>query len=107
MQERPGPLRGNSQGIPQVSGLQVTYDPHGDPEQPVVEVLVGNDPLNLERTYSVAATDWELGELTEYTNLRQGDVTYDVPTILREAIEGYLGEHSPVSIALEGRLQPV
>lgn len=107
MQERPGPLRGNSQGIPQVSGLQVTYDPYGDPEQQVVEVLVGNDPLNLERTYSVAATDWELGELTEYTNLRQGDVTYDVPTILREAIEEYLGEHSPISITVEGRLQPV
>jgi 5'-nucleotidase len=106
-QERPGPLRGNPQGILQVSGLQVTYDPHGAPEQPVVEVLMGKDPLNLDRTYSVAATDWEFGELTEYTDLRQGEVTYDVPTILREAIEEYLGEHSPISITLEGRLQPV
>lgn len=106
-QERPGPLRGNPQGILQVSGLQVTYDPYGDPKRQVAEVLVGAEPLNLERPYSVAATDWEFGELTEYTDLRQGKVIYDVPTILREAIEEYLGEHSPVSIALGGRVQPV
>ncbi|TKJ31258.1 MAG: hypothetical protein CEE40_01760 [Chloroflexi bacterium B3_Chlor] len=105
-QERPAPLRGNPQGIPQVSGLKVTYDPYGDPHEQVVEVLVGMEPLDLERRYSVAATDWELGELTEYTQLDQRKVTYDAPTILREAMEEYLVEQSPVSVAAEGRIQP-
>jgi 5'-nucleotidase len=107
MQDRPGPLRGNPQGILQVSGLKVSYDPFGDPEQPVVEVLVGAEPLDLRRTYSVGATDWELGELTEYTHLDPDQVTYDAPTILREAMEEYLVDHSPLSTSVEGRIQPV
>jgi 5'-nucleotidase len=106
-QDRPPAMRGNAQGILQVSGLQVTYDPYGDPEEQVVEVRVGNEALDLERTYTVAATDWELGHLTEYTHLDQSEVTYDVPTIVREAMEEYLAEHSPISITVEGRIQPV
>jgi 2',3'-cyclic-nucleotide 2'-phosphodiesterase (5'-nucleotidase family) len=106
MQERPPPLRGNPQGVLQVSGLKVTYDPYGDPHEQVTEVLVGTEPLDLHRRYSVAATDWELGELTEYTHLDQRDVAYDAPTILREAMEEYLLEHSPLSMTVEGRIQP-
>ena len=107
IEERPTPLRGNPQGIPHVSGIKVTHDPYGDPHDQVEEVLVGTEPLDLERRYSVAATDWELGELTEYTHLDQKKVTYDVPTVLREAIEEYLAEHSPVSVTVEGRIQPL
>jgi 2',3'-cyclic-nucleotide 2'-phosphodiesterase (5'-nucleotidase family) len=107
MQERPGPLRGNPQGILQVSGLKVSYDPFGDPGEPVVEVQVGAEPLDLRRTYSVAATDWELGELTEYTRLDPDEVTYDAPTIVREAMEEYLVDHSPLSTTVEGRIRPV
>ena len=105
-QDRPPPLRGNPQGIPQVSGLKVTYDPYTDPHEQVIEVLVGTEPLDPERRYTVAATDWELGELTEYTHLDQRQVTYDVPTILREAMEEYLVEHSLLSVRIEGRIQP-
>jgi 2',3'-cyclic-nucleotide 2'-phosphodiesterase (5'-nucleotidase family) len=107
MQDRPGPLRGNPQGILQVSGLKVSYDPFGDPEEQVVEVLVGTEPLDLQRKYSVGATDWELGELTEYTHLDQCEVIYHAPTILREAMEEYLADHSPISTEVEGRMQPV
>jgi 5'-nucleotidase len=106
-QDRPSPMRGNPQGILQVSGLKVTYDPYGDPKEQVVEVLVGDEPLDGNRTYSVASTDWELGHLTEYVDFEPGDVRYDVPTILREAMEEYLGQHSPISIVVEGRMRPV
>jgi len=106
-QERPTPLRGNPQGILQVSGLQVTYDPYGDPLEQVKEVLVGSQPLDLDRSYTVAATDWEFGELTEYTHLQQEDVVYDVPTILREAMEAHVVEHSPISVSVEGRIHPL
>jgi len=105
-EERPAPLRGNPQGILQVSGLEITYDPYTDPNEQVIEVLVGTEPLDLERRYSAAATDWELGELTAYTHLDQREVTYDVPTIVREAMEEYLVAYSPVSVTVEGRIHP-
>jgi 5'-nucleotidase len=106
-QERPAPLRGNPQGILQVSGLRATYDPYADPNQQVIDVLVATDPLDFKRYYSVAATDWELGLLTEYTHLDQRQVKYDAPTILREAMEEYLVAHSPLSVTVEGRIQPL
>jgi 2',3'-cyclic-nucleotide 2'-phosphodiesterase (5'-nucleotidase family) len=106
-QERPAPLRGNAQGILQVSGLRVAYDPFGDPQQQVRQILVGSRPLDPERRYTVASTDWEFGELTAYTDLDQRTVTYDVPTILREAMEEHLADHSPVSVTVEGRIQPL
>jgi 5'-nucleotidase len=106
-QDRPAPMRGNPQGILQVSGLQVQYDPYGDPDEQVVRVRVGEEPLDLERTYSVASTDWELGYLTEYTHLDPKRVSYNVPTIMREAMEEYLAKHSPISTTVEGRMQVV
>jgi len=106
-QDRPAPMRGNPQGILQVSGLKIQHDPYGDPDEQVVGVLVGNEPLDMGRVYSVASTDWELGHLTEYTHLDQRHVTYDVPTILREAMEEYLAERSPISTTIEGRMQAV
>jgi 5'-nucleotidase len=106
-QDRPSPLRGNPQGILQVSGLRVTYDPYGNPEEQVVDVLVGKEPLDRKRTYTVASTDWELGHLTTYVDLDEGHARYDVPTILREAMEEHLRQHSPISVAVEGRMQPV
>ncbi len=106
-QHRPSSLRGNPQGILQVSGLKVTYDPYADPDEQVIEILVGPERLDLERSYTVAATDWELGHLTNYTDLDPGRITYDVPTILREAMREYLEAHSPVSVTVEGRIQPL
>ena len=55
-------------------------------------------------TYQVAGSDFEFEAIWGYTDA-DWDLhpSYDVPTILREALEGYLATHSPVSVEL-GRL---
>jgi hypothetical protein len=57
-----------------------------------------------ERLYHVAATDWELDTLGGYAQAEwQLAVTYDFPTIVREALATYLQTHRPVSVDI-GRL---
>jgi 2',3'-cyclic-nucleotide 2'-phosphodiesterase (5'-nucleotidase family) len=92
--ERLGPLRGKARGLMHLSGAIVRDG----------RVLVGGQPVEPEREYRVAGSDFEFEAIWGYAdpdwNLQP---SYDVPTILREALEEYLVTHSPVR-AESGRL---
>jgi len=92
--ERPRPLRGAPRGLFHLSGARVLDR----------QVTIGGQPIASERTYRVAATDWEFEQYGGYAprewNLQPH---YDMPTILREALEHYLAEHHPVTVEM-GRL---
>jgi 2',3'-cyclic-nucleotide 2'-phosphodiesterase (5'-nucleotidase family) len=67
--EKPRPLRGRARG----------------------RLVVAGGPIEPGRTYTVAATDWELGTYGGYALAEWGlEVRYDFPTIVREAIEEQL-----------------
>jgi 5'-nucleotidase len=101
--------RGSPIGIPGISGMMVDYDPQANPR--VRRVLVDGQPLVLEREYSVACTDAEVTK--DYYPLgyffidEEQVVRYDVPTILREAIEEYMIAHDPVKKPVGGRWKRV
>jgi hypothetical protein len=57
--------------------------------------------------YTVAATDWEFNERTGYVSVSQEEVTYEVPTVLREAMQDYLARHSPLSVDVGGRIEKI
>ncbi len=101
--------RGSPIGIPAVSGLVVEYNPQASPR--VKRVLVNGQPLEIERVYSVAHTDAEVTK--DYYPFGyffiddEQVVRYDVPTIVREAIEEYLAEHNPVKRPEGGRWRRV
>jgi 2',3'-cyclic-nucleotide 2'-phosphodiesterase (5'-nucleotidase family) len=51
-------------------------------------LVVSGGPVEPGRTYTVAATDWELGTYGGYSLSEWGlEIRYDFPTIVREAIE--------------------
>jgi 5'-nucleotidase len=96
--------RGTPVGIPQISGMRVEYDPHAEVGRRVRRVMVGEGPLDPDRPYRVAHTDAETMAEVGYLVLDEGQTTqYEVPTILREAIEDYLRRHSPLSVPVPGR----
>lgn len=81
-------LRGQLRGLVHVSGAQVRNR----------ELLVAEEPVQSEREYAVAATDWEFEPYGGYADERWGlQPRYDMPTILREAVEEYVRVHSPLS----------
>jgi 2',3'-cyclic-nucleotide 2'-phosphodiesterase (5'-nucleotidase family) len=93
-EDRPRILRSQPRGIFSLSGAAVREG----------ELLIGGAPVDPERVYRVAATDWELdtsgGYAAEDWHL---DVTYDFPTIVREALETYFQAHRPVHVEM-GRI---
>ena len=64
-------------------------------------LLVGGRPVEPEREYRVAGSDFEFETDWGYTDSDwELHPRYDVPTILREALEEYLAAHSPVNVEL-------
>ncbi len=92
--ERPRTLRGAARGLLHLSGAVVRDG----------QLLIDGQPVKADRLYRVAGSDWELGTLGGYVAAEwQLDPAYEVPTILREALEDYLATNSPVVVTM-GRL---
>ncbi len=93
-QERPRPMRGLPRGLLHLSGARIANG----------HLLINNQPVDPAREYHVAASDFELEEygglVDPAWNLTPH---YDVPTILREALEEYLARHGIVKVDM-GRL---
>lgn len=97
-------FRGTPVGIPQISGMQVWYDDRAEFGQRIQRVHINGEPITAERLYRLAHTDAETIAEIGYLILDEGQNTeYEVPTILREAIEDYIRNHSPIPRPEEGR----
>lgn len=81
-------LRGRRRGLLHVSGAEVRDG----------ELLVDGVPVEDGRAYRVAGSDWELEPYGGYVDEAWGleDVEYDLPTIMREAVEDHLARSGPV-----------
>ena len=91
-------FRGTPVGTPQISGMQVIFNPQAAPEQRVKKVTIGKSPLDLQKSYRLAHTDAELSPEAGYLTLGENQHSdYEVPTILPEVLEDYIRKHSPVS----------
>jgi 2',3'-cyclic-nucleotide 2'-phosphodiesterase (5'-nucleotidase family) len=88
--ERPNPLRGKARGLMHLSGAVVRDG----------RLLVRGQPVEPERGYRVAGSDFEFEVDWGYTDADwELHPSYDVPTILREALEEYLAAHGPATTA--------
>ncbi len=93
--ERPHTLRGQERGLLHLSG--------GTMRDGVLHV--DGAPVDPARGYRVAGSDWEFEHYGGYADPDWGlQIEYEVPTILREALEDYLAAHRSVS-AVGGRLR--
>jgi 5'-nucleotidase len=97
-------FRGTPVGTPQISGMQVIFDPQAAPEQRVKKVTIGKSPLDPQKNYRLAHTDAELSPEAGYLTLDENQYSdYEVPTILPEVLEEYIRTHSPVPKPEDGR----
>ncbi len=101
---RPKALRGQMMGIPQVSGLRYRCRRDGRGGRRLSGAWVGAEPLSPARRYSVAASDIEFSQLFGYLSLAHSEATYEVPTVLREAVQEHLASREEVRVAVGGRI---
>lgn len=92
---RPRPLRGHAQGLLHLSGASMRAG----------QLYVGDEPVDQERIYRVAGSDWELDSYGGYTDPEwELKPTYDMPIILPEALEAYITQQKRISLPVMGRL---
>jgi 2',3'-cyclic-nucleotide 2'-phosphodiesterase (5'-nucleotidase family) len=90
-------------GKMQVAGLSFRFDPTKPAGQRVVEVTVGDEPLDPDRTYRVVTIDYLAGggdgqeTFLEGTNPTYGDAEV-------WAVAEHIRTHSPVDPMVEGRI---
>jgi 5'-nucleotidase len=97
-------FRGTPVGTPQISGMQVVFNPQAEPGQRVVKVSIGENSLDSQKIIRLAHTDAELSPEAGYLTLNEDQHSnYEVPTILPEVLEDYIRKHSPVPQPKSGR----
>lgn len=97
-------FRGTPIGIPQISGMKVLYNENAPVGDRVIEVSIGDEPIDPHHQYRLAHTDAEMMADFGYLVVEDGQKTeHEVPTIVREAIEDYLRAFSPISAPASGR----
>ena len=93
-QERPRAMRGLPRGLLHLSGARL-QDGH---------LFINDQLVDPAREYRVAGSDFEFEEYGALTDSAWNlHPHYDMPTILREALEEYLAEHKRVRVEM-GRL---
>lgn len=93
----------------QVSGMSYAYDPSRPPGSRIVEVAIGGDPLDTERTYRVAANDYMYSGGDGYEALGRGKPLIDPSggTLLASTVMDYIARQGEIAPAVEGRITRV
>jgi 2',3'-cyclic-nucleotide 2'-phosphodiesterase (5'-nucleotidase family) len=94
-------LRGGAVTLPHVAGLRLSYDPD---TLELFDLRIGDEPLRPDQRYIVAASDFEFADFVGYLPLPDGQVEYEVPTIMPEVLEDYIARHSPLDAVQGNRI---
>lgn len=94
-------------GFLQVSGLKFSYDSSKPEGQQIVDVTVGDKPIEPEREYSIALEDYLATGRLGYDALARGNY-HEVGNTVMEALEEYLVQHDGrVDAQPEGRIKDI
>ena len=102
--QSPHSLRGRKMELPHVAGMTIRYNPS---DLEMLNIRIGDQPLQKDRLYKVAATDMEFSEMYNYLVVPDDQADYEVPTIMPEVLEDYIKRHSPVTQNSRGRISLV
>jgi len=92
--------------FPQVSGLKAIVDPSAPPGSRVRNVQVNGQPLQLDRTYTVAISDFTLRGGDGYTMFADQRILIgqEAGTLISTAIEKYVTATREITQEIEGRI---
>lgn len=96
----------NAGRFPQVSGLSFTYDASKPAGSRITEVVIGDSPIDLGKTYKVGLNDYIYGGGDGYDALSKGVAIID-PTsavLLASVVMNYIEQKGEIAPAVEGRI---
>lgn len=94
-------------GFLQMSGLEIMFDPSREPGTRVIDVMIGDEGLNLDKTYTVATNDFIAAGGDGYTMFQSASILVETGEMLRDAVAGYVAEQGSIAPEVEGRIVTV
>ena len=94
-------------GMMQVGGIKVTYDLSKPEYHRVISVVVGEKPLDADRTYTVVTNSFISGGGDHYTTFLSGKDLNDTGENLVDAVVEYVRQAGQVAVPQSGRLVAV
>lgn len=91
-------------GFLQVSGIEFVFDPSREPGTRVMDVMIGGQALDLDKTYMVATNDFIAAGGDGYTMFQQARVLVETGEMLRDAVASYFIEEGAIAPEVEGRI---
>jgi 5'-nucleotidase / UDP-sugar diphosphatase len=93
--------------FPQVSGLEVVYDPTAEPGSRVASVKVGGADLEMDKLYKVAVNDYILGGGDGYAALGGGRIVTNSGggAFVANDVMAYVEKAGTISVKVEGRIK--
>jgi 2',3'-cyclic-nucleotide 2'-phosphodiesterase (5'-nucleotidase family) len=83
-------------GFLHVSGMSFSFDPKKPAGERVMDVTVGEEPLNIEKTYTVATNDFLAAGGDGYTMFGEGTFIADTGELLSTVMINYIAEQKPI-----------
>ena len=95
--------------FPQVSGMQVVFDPSAAPGERIREVLVRGQPLDPDASYTLTTIDFLANGGDGYDVLKPAEVLVPASqgALQTSMLLDYLADQGTVSPEIEGRIRPV
>lgn len=99
-------MPGTDGRFPQVSNLTMTITPSAPPGNRVGNVIIGGQPLDLGRTYTVAVTDYQVegGDGYEIFKTQRVLTGHESGPLIVSALEKYVQARGRVEPRIEGRI---
>jgi 5'-nucleotidase len=99
-------LPANEGRFPQISGMTMRVDPAAPPGSRVTDVRVGGQPLDLDKIYTVALTDYQLkgGDGYDMFLGQRVLVGPEAGPLVATALEKYVAARGEISPTIDGRI---
>ncbi|MDD5687713.1 MAG: bifunctional UDP-sugar hydrolase/5'-nucleotidase [Elusimicrobia bacterium] len=91
----------------QVSGLKYKYDMDKDEGERIIEVNIGDNPIDLKKYYKVATNSFLVKGGDSFSVFKKGKNTHDTGIIDTEAQIQFVKSHSPIKAQVEGRIENI
>jgi 5'-nucleotidase len=89
--------------FPHVSGMSYIFDPNQEVGSRIAELMIGEEPVDMEATYTLVTNDFLAAGGDGYT-MFEGKEILAYSGLLSEVLEAYLRANPEVSPAIEGRI---
>ncbi len=91
-------------GFLQVAGMTYTFDASKEVGSRVTSVLINGEPIDMEKTYKLAANDFLTGGGDKYTMLATCKEVLRTKHFLRDSFREYIEEMGTIAPEVEGRI---